>query len=533
MDKEQAAAFLHGHMKPIYGYCLRRCASLQDAEDAAQEILLRTYAMLIQRSDVTDPERYLWTVARSTLASHYRERARCTVGVPVETVDDADFTAELLTREEVQRLHGKLARLSRQQREIVVMHYFHGMKVAEIAVKLSLSVGTVKWHLFEARKELQQQMTHPRETAHLKFDPIHFSAFGIEGSIGPEGSPWRVFRSSLAQNIAYACWREGRTAIEIADALSVSPVYIEDEVARMAEQGYLTTEGSRYRCTILLTEWTSDLIRLSDTMYAEAAALIAPALADALSPAVLSDTDLICPEGSSRTYALWALIPWMISNLSGGGVTFHDVAALRPDGSQNLCHAAITPPSVPQPALAGKMERFCGPCWNERDGLTLWQIDTHWSAERISELYQATESQILLLLRRMLFGDEPLNEAEYGILVQRGVLRTEGAADGLFRASLLPVWLRGKGVREKLLTLAQSVFKANRDALEALRAPYAAALMADTPPHLRRLREYMLQGVYHTDRFILHCLNHLVESGLLRQPTAEEKRSLHTVILTD
>lgn len=533
MTPDETAAFLHARMKAVYGYCLRRCAIPQDAEDTAQEILLRACLMLQSREDARDPERLLWTIARNTLASHYRSRARCTVGVPADAVDGGDFQADLLRQEEVRRLYDEVARLSRQQREIVVLHYFHRMKQTDVAAALRLPVGTVKWHLHEAKKELKEHMETTRPMEHLKFDPVRFSSFGTEGSIGPEGSPWRVFRSTLAQNITYACWRRARTAQEIADALGVSPVYIEDEAARMADGGYLSEEGGRYRCTILLTEWTEELIRLSDAMYLKAAELIAPALAEALSPAILADESILRPEGSSRAYALWALIPWMIASQPGGPIPFHDAATLRPDGACNLCHAAITPPDVPQPALASRMERFCGPCWNEWESLTLWQIDTVWSQERIGEMYQATESQIIALLRRMLFRGETLSEAEYALLVQRGVLRAEEGPDRQFCATVLPLWLRGRTIRDRLTALAQSVFDEHRDALEALRAPLDAALMADTPAHLRTLRRYMLQGVFHSDRFILHCLSCLVDSGALPLPTEAERASLHTILLTD
>ncbi|MBQ7849769.1 MAG: RNA polymerase sigma factor [Clostridia bacterium] len=531
MDKKQAAGFLHERMKPVYGYCLRRCATAQDAEDLAQEILLRAFDALLHRK-AADPERYLWTIARNALANHYRERTRSTIGVPAEAVDGSDLQAELLARDELRRLYQELSRLSRQQREIVVMHYFHGMKSAEVAAALNLPTGTVKWHLFEARKELKHQMTHPRETSHLKFDPIHFSAFGIEGSIGPDGSPWRVFRSRLHQNIAYACWRTELTAPQIAEALGVSPVYIEDEIDRMAEQGYLVARNGSYRCAILLTEWTEDLIRLSDNMYTGAAALIAPALADALSPAILADEGIILPQDCRRDYALWALIPWMISSMPGGPISFREAATLRPDGSHNLCHAAITPPGIPQPALAGPMERFSGPCWNEHDGMTLWQIDTIWSEDRIREMFQVTEARILSLLQRLLSGGT-LDKSDVSLLIQRGILHSSCTADGLQKASLLPVWLRGGEIRQKLSQLAQSVFDMHRDALEALRAPWAAALLADTPPHLLRLREYLLQGTFRDGRFIVHCMNHLVANRILAMPSVQERGSLHTVLLTD
>lgn len=531
MDIHTIQTFLRDRMKPVYGYCLRRCATHQDAEDVAQEILLRVHAAL-RRTKVDDPERYLWTIARNTLANHYRDRARCTVGIPAEATDDSDFQADLLAREETRRLHEELARLSRQQREIVVLHYFHSMKIAQIAAKLSLPVGTVKWHLFEARKELKQQMTAAHTPTRLKFDPIRFSGFHTEGSIGPEGSPWRAFRSTLNQNIAYACWREAHSAAEIADSLGVSPAYIEDEAARLASQGYLCEEHGRYRCAILLTEWTPELIRLSDALHTQAAALIAPALAQAITPDMLREDRIGIPAGHGREYALWALVPWMIAHQGGGSVTFQQVAALRPDGGQNICCAAITPPGTKEPALAQGMERFSGPCWNECEGLTLWQIDTLWSEERIGESMHATEARIISLLRRLFIQHERLNEEECAVLVRRGVMRAFRDEQGRSCATLLPVWVKGQAVQQQLLEAARSVYATHRAALQALLKPYAAALLADTPPHLRLLREYTLQTIFSADRFILHCLHHLVQDGTLPLPTPEERQSLHTLVIT-
>ncbi|MBE5797186.1 MAG: RNA polymerase sigma factor [Clostridiales bacterium] len=538
MTRKDTAAFLHARMKAVYGYCLRRCASHQDAEDTAQEILLRTHAALIRRTDVTDPERYLWTVARNTLANLYRDRARCTVGVPVEAVDETDFQSALLEQEETRRLHGELARLSRQQREIVVMHYFRGMKQSAIAQALGIPVGTVKWHLHEAKKELKQHMNTPRPTQHLKFDPIRFSGFAVEGSSGSEGSPWRIFRSALHQNIVYAAWHKARTAGEIADALGVSPVYITDELDYLTEHGYLTCEGGRYRCAILLTEADDRLTDLADRMHQDAAELIAPALHRALSEADFWSepgihTGAEPTDSPDHSYALWALIPWCIAGSAAEqAIPFSSVATLRPDGACNLLHATISAPGARMPALFEQMDsHFSGPCWNEMSGMTLWQMDTCWSSRRIGEIYQHEAKTTLTRLRHF-FDDASLTREEYAAMAEQGLLRCEGDPDGLFHATLLPVWVSGKALRERLQRLCREVYARHSSALDTLKAPYAEALLSATPPHLHRARLYTLQNVYQSGWFILHCLQHLTQTGLLRLPTEAEKRSLHTVIFT-
>lgn len=538
MNRTQAESFIAEHVKPIFGFALKRCARIQDAEDVAQEIALRAYQALLTRDDVTDPVRYIWTVAHHVLANHYRHRSRTHIGLPDSVPAETDFDAALMQAEAVSQLRQEIACLGRIQREIVVAYYFHGRKQADIAAQMGLPLGTVKWHLFEAKKELKRNMEKTRSINNLMFDPIRFAAFGTEGSIGEEGSPWRLFRSVLNQNIAYAAWHNARTVAEIAEALGVSPVYVEDAVDYMAEQGYLTEENGKYRCALLLTEADTHLTNLSDLMYQEAAGLIAPALHKALMESdVWSSGGLYIPEGSTsqdRSFALWALIPWCIANSQPDKeISFDDVATLRPDGARNIVYATISTSGACTPALYDQMDgQFSGPCWNEHSGITLWQLDTCWSERRIGEVYHHEVQADLSLLQR-LFASEGLSAEEYARLAQKGLIRATGSPDGLFKATLTAVWLRGKPVQEKLLALTQQVYAAHADALSALKQPYADALMADTPSPLHKLRRFMLQNVFQSDWFIMHCLTHLVKTGVLQLPAEEDRRALHTLILTE
>lgn len=544
MDRTQAERLIAAQAKPLFGFALRRCATIQDAEDVAQEIALRAYQALLSRDDVTDPLRYLWTVAHNVLANHYRDRTRVRVGIADFTASITDFESVLIHEEAAARLRKEIAHLSRQQREIVVAHYFHGQKQADIAVQLGIPLGTVKWHLSEAKKELKNSMERNRPISHLQFDPIRFSSFGTEGSFGDEGSPWRIFRQTLHQNIVYAVWRESRTVPEIAEAMGVSPVYIEDAVEYLTEQGYLTEQSGRYRCSILLTEHTNELTALSDRMYREAAALIAPALYAALTETDLLQDETLYPGANptssrfaacrtDRYFALWALIPWCIANSQPEkAIPFSAVASLRPDGGRNIVYAGVTAPGASRPALYAQMDGgFSGPCWNETDGITLWQLDTCWSDKRIGEAYHHEAIATLGTLRRF-FNSESLAKEEYASLAQKGLLRISGNPDAEFTASLLPVWLRGKPIREKLLAAANAVYTRHAKALAALHQPYADMLLADTPVPLRKLRQYMLQNLFQSDWFIMHCLHHLAETGRLIPPDKADRPTLHTIILT-
>lgn len=545
MDKTQSERLIAAHVQPIFGFALKRCRCIQDAEDVAQEIALRAYQGLLSRDDVADPVRYIWMVAHNVLANHYRARARVSIGIPDDVSVFADqesvLMQALMQEEETRRLRQEIARLGRMQREILVAYYFHGRKQADIAAQMGIPPGTVKWHLFEAKKELKKSMETTRNMANLQFDPIRFTNFGTEGSIGTNGDPAQTFRSVLHQNIAYATWREARTINEIADALGVSPVYLEDALELLTDQGYLTERNGRYRCEVLLTEYTDTLVDLFDRMHGQAAALIAPALYHALDktdlwsvPEMYTGAKQTEVGSCDRNFALWALIPWCIANSQAEkAIPFADVATLRADGGRSIVHAGFAQGGTRNPALYADMEaRFSGPCWNECEGLRLWQMDSIWSDRRIDEAYPLTRQRTIRLLKHF-FDSDTLTDEEYASLSKEGLLHTRWDEHGGFFVTLTCVWLNGQAIREKLSGIVRDVYAAHRDALDALRKPYADALLADTPAHLRKVRQYMLQNVYQSDWFIQHCLSHLVQEGLLTPPADDERRSLHTIILTE
>lgn len=541
MDKSQAERLIAEQLKPIFGFALKRCRCIQDAEDVAQEIVLRAYRGLLRREDIADPVRYIWMAAHNVLANHYRERERVHIGIPDSVSVETDYESVLIQEEATQRLRQEIARLGRLQREILVAHYFHGQKQADIAAQMGIPLGTVKWHLFEAKKELKKSMETPHNMENLQFDPIRFTSFQTEGSIGSTGDPSQTFRSVLNQNILCATWRESRTINEIADALGVSPVYLEDALEALTDQGYLSERGGRYRCELLLTEINDELIHLFEHMLAEAAKRIAPALYDALTnsglwsvfsihPGAKANAGLFRDEAHDRSFALWALIPWCIANAQADkAISFEEAATLRADGGHNIVCAGFARPGT---RPAARFSDFSGPCWNECDGMRLWQMDTAWSNRRIDEGYPQTRPQTISLLKHF-FADDTLTDEEYAMLAKQGLLRTRWDESGGFYATLTCVWLKGKAVREKLLGIVSDVYAQHRDALDALRKPYADALLADTPAHLRRLRQYTLQNVYQSGWFIQSCLSELVAEGLLTPPEGDERRFLHTIILTE
>ncbi len=70
MNKQDAERITIEYLKPVYGFALKRCRSLQDAEDLSQDIVLRIFTALLKREDIVDVQKYVWTIAHNCLTNY-------------------------------------------------------------------------------------------------------------------------------------------------------------------------------------------------------------------------------------------------------------------------------------------------------------------------------------------------------------------------------------------------------------------------------------------------------------------------------
>ena len=558
MEREQAEKITTEYLKPIYGFALKRCANLQDAEDLTQEIVLKVFRTLLRREDfVETPDKFIWTVAHNTLANYYRGKVKTAVGVPIDDLaellpSDDDIANGMIEKENIDRLYREIAYLSKLQRRIVIAFYFENKKQQTIAGELGIPLGTVKWHLFEAKKELKRGMEIMRQAGELKFNPIKFQFCGTNGSPGTKGPNNNFFHSILSQNIVYSVWKEAKTVGEIADDLGVSPVYVESEVEYLAEYGFLTEKDGKYLCNILLDEASDERMTLKDKVYCQAAKLFANDLFEELTNSgILRDPRIICGQTdqpisftedirADDNFILWSLIPYIAAcsgeSLMDKSVAFEEAATIRPDGGHNICHASVAVPNGKLPMYFKSMLHFCGPCWNQNKDYILWQIDSEWSAGRMTDGYIEKANRILSILSKLNDSSEDTtNKEDLAFLEEAGIIKTRMEIDenkGWFKLVPQVVWLENREIKNELLAIGSRIKERHWTEFKAMKKSFEEAVLKETPKHLHKMRMFELQYIFFSDGwFILHCMKELVNNGKLKLPAEEQKKSLTTMIV--
>jgi len=166
MDRPTYIKVLETHRDQVYRYALFSLRQAEDAEDVTQEAFLRLWR---SGSDLP-PDRcgpWLMRVVRNLCVDWARRRQsqRRNFGQPdTEAVDRLPANEEgdhapdgglsNLTERQADLL-AALDTLTPQAREVVLMHYFQGLKLREIAQILDRKVSSVKVQVHRARKALR------------------------------------------------------------------------------------------------------------------------------------------------------------------------------------------------------------------------------------------------------------------------------------------------------------------------------------------------------------------------------------------
>ncbi len=135
---------------------LRLCYLLlldrSSAEDVAQEVMEEAWKHWAQLEGGTGAEAWITTVAVNRCRNRRRRLQLELRRLPLFAAPHStppDLVAEALD------LRHALRRLSRRQREIVVLHYWAGMTVDECATSMGVSLGSAKQHLSRSKEHLR------------------------------------------------------------------------------------------------------------------------------------------------------------------------------------------------------------------------------------------------------------------------------------------------------------------------------------------------------------------------------------------
>ena len=146
------------HEKVVLGTTMKVTGNTYSAQDASQDAFISAWIKLNTLSDPGKFRPWICRIARNSarnLVDHYRATA-ADISLDTSLLVEDEIPDAALDNIEKGELREMVRSLDEKIREAVVLHYFEGYSVSEIAERLGQPVGTVKWRLSEGRKILRK-----------------------------------------------------------------------------------------------------------------------------------------------------------------------------------------------------------------------------------------------------------------------------------------------------------------------------------------------------------------------------------------
>lgn len=468
--------------RAVYAWCAARTATPADAEDLSQEVLLEILRAAPDLRDERAFYGFMWAVAGHVYRSWLRKRRAPSAELTDAVADPADPFAAVEVADDFRLLRRELSLLGRQCRQAAVGYYVRGMKVAQVAAEMGVSVSMVKYLLFKARNTIREGMEMERTYGEQSYHPrrldLRYWGHGPNHYYGMAGT-------LLRQNILLACYNDALTAEQIALAVGVGLPYMEEDLARLHEVNLLARDGAgRYRTNIVV--FTEDYNR-------EAAALIAPqvqAIAEAVKACVDRMAESVRALGFVGCGMNAATLRWQLTAL-----LLHR-AVICMAGEEAAPELPVDQWGVPcvcwgveQPAQgADDPFAFGASCMENSRGDRVQCMDFPVNGEMVHhKLYQASWANVFLAIAR---GEaDGLSENDAAIaaeLVRLGYVRR--GEEGL--QVCCPVFTDGQYCA--LLALIEPAAQEIRRLALDIRAREAALLAEHVPEHLRAVAADMV-----------------------------------------
>jgi RNA polymerase sigma-70 factor (ECF subfamily) len=154
------------YQRPVLSLVRRMVGDAALAEDLAQEVFLKAFRSLHTFDQSRRFSSWLFKIAHNTAIDHLRRRQLDTVPLETPNPDQPDLMTVLpdsgsespekhaQRRDLATAIEAAVASLKPEYREVVALRYQEGLPYDEIAEITDLPLGTVKTHLFRARKAM-------------------------------------------------------------------------------------------------------------------------------------------------------------------------------------------------------------------------------------------------------------------------------------------------------------------------------------------------------------------------------------------
>lgn len=168
-DESAFEALLNRHQTKVYGFILSKVLDQELADDLFQDTFIKVIN-LVKSGRYDEKGKFLaWVIriAYNLTIDHFRKEqkmGKTRLDDPDSRVSDTafdDIEEQRIHEQRMRDVQKLIATLPNAQRQVIVMHYYEGMRFKDIALETDVSINTalgrMRYGLIKLRKQLKAQ----------------------------------------------------------------------------------------------------------------------------------------------------------------------------------------------------------------------------------------------------------------------------------------------------------------------------------------------------------------------------------------
>jgi RNA polymerase sigma-70 factor (ECF subfamily) len=158
-DRKAQESLYRAYYKAMVTICLRYTKNEEDAVEVLNSGFLKVFQN-IQRYDPAQASLYTWirTIVVNSCLDFIRKKNRTLQHHELSNATEVHIPADVVSRLKASEILGLVRSLPPATGAVFNLYVIEGYTHKEIGTLLGISEGTSKWHLSEARKQLQQKI---------------------------------------------------------------------------------------------------------------------------------------------------------------------------------------------------------------------------------------------------------------------------------------------------------------------------------------------------------------------------------------
>jgi len=158
MDKQAFEKLFRNYFTPLMAFSRRILGDEDDAREVVHQVFIKLWERRGEIDLSTSLKSYLFTAVNNRSLNVIRDRKKFSSEEVPEMAGEWDVSAQIESMELEEKIRGAIDSLPERCRVIFELNRFDGLKYAEIATQLDISVKTVENQISKALKILREKL---------------------------------------------------------------------------------------------------------------------------------------------------------------------------------------------------------------------------------------------------------------------------------------------------------------------------------------------------------------------------------------